>query len=366
MVLPAYPSQLTHAFTVGYGRNFKDDELEDAAESARLFGARHAAVRLDRGDFEQALPKVVSILEEPVASSSIVPMYFVAGRARQDVKVALMGQGPDELFGGYTRHLGVQYGGAFRGLPHWLRSAIATGAGRLPRNEALKRAVGSLGVDDRLERYQSVFSLMPGAAVDALFRDGVLEGDAGAKALECWAPLRPALEGLDELNGFQLLELRSSLPDELLMYGDKLSMIHGLEVRVPFLDREIVEYAQRLPASLKVRYGTRKWLHRRVCRDFLPAEILGRKKRGFAVNVVDDWFHGAIGGRMLDYIGDDQSEIYRLLNPEAVRRLLAEHRAGRHDNHKILFSIVVLEQWLRSAAAEVQGDPALHLSRAAS
>jgi len=340
-------------FTVGYGRDFKDDELDDAAETARIFGARNATVRLDREQFEQALPRVVSILEEPVASSSIVPMYFVAQRARQDVKVALMGQGPDELFGGYTRHLGVRYGGAFRALPQWARSAIAGGVGRLPRNEALKRAISSLGIADRLKRYQGVFSLVPGPAVDALFRDGVLDGDAGERALECWAPLRPALEGLDELNGFQLVELRSSLPDELLMYGDKLSMVHGLEVRVPYLDREIVEYVQQLPAALKIRHGTRKWLHRRVCHDFLPTEILGRKKRGFAVNVVDGWFQEAVGGRMLDYLNDPQSMVYRLLDPAAVRALFASHRAGREDNHKILFSVVVLEEWLRSVAGSM-------------
>src|SRR6516162_8304740 len=92
------------AFTVGYGEDFKDDELVDAAQTAALLGARHIPVRLDRGEFEQSLPRIVDALEEPVASSSIVPMYFVSQRARQDVKVALVGQGPDESFGGYRRH----------------------------------------------------------------------------------------------------------------------------------------------------------------------------------------------------------------------------------------------------------------------
>ena len=94
----------------------------------------------------------------------------------------------------------------------------------------------------------------------------------------------------DELGGFQLLEIRSSLPDELLMYADKLSMAHSLEVRVPYLDRTVVEYVQRLGAGFKVRNGSRKWLHRRVCEHYLPSHILKRKKRGFAVNVVDDGF----------------------------------------------------------------------------
>lgn len=349
-------------FTVGYDQSFKDDELDDAARSAALFKARHSEVRLDRKEFERALPRVVSILEEPVASSSIVPMYFVAARARQDVKVALMGQGPDELFGGYTRHLGVRYGGAFRVLPRWIRTSLASSIGRLPRNESLKRAGYSLAVEDRLERYRDVFSLLPGANVDALFHDGALPADVDRRVLECWSPLRPAIDGLDELNGFQLIELRSSLPDELLMYGDKLSMVHGLEVRVPYLDREVVEFAQRLPANLKVRHGARKWLHRRVCRRFLPGEIIRRKKRGFAVNVVDDWFRDAVDGRMLEYIGDRESRMYRFLQPPAVQRLLAEHRAGRQDYHKILFSLAVFEQWLRSGAggldrAEIVGRP---------
>src|SRR6267378_7162579 len=100
----------------------------------------------------------------------------------------------------------------------------------------------------------------------------------------------------DVLRLFQLLEIRSSLPDELLMYADKLSMAHSLEVRVPYLDRTVVEYVQRLGAGFKIRNGTRKWLHRQVAQRYLPRRILKRKKRGFAVNVVDDWFYSSLGG----------------------------------------------------------------------
>ena len=102
------------AYTIGYGETFEDDELADAAETASLLGARHVPVKLDRAEFERSLPKIVECLEEPIAASSIVPMYFVSQRARQDVKVALIGQGPDELFGGYKRHLGVHYGDWWR------------------------------------------------------------------------------------------------------------------------------------------------------------------------------------------------------------------------------------------------------------
>ncbi len=115
-------------------------------------------------EFEQALPRIVSIVEEPVATSSIMPMYFVCERARQDVKVALVGQGPDELFGGYRAHLGVHYGGpgeSSAGLRQ-VMARLSTGC----RAARRKRGVYSLGVEDRLRRYQNVFSLLPGKDVD--------------------------------------------------------------------------------------------------------------------------------------------------------------------------------------------------------
>src|SRR5206468_296848 len=207
---------------IGYGESFEDDELADAAETASLLGARHTTVRLDQSEFEKSLPGIVDCLEEPVAATSIVPMYFVSQRARQDVKVALIGQGPDELFGGYKRHLGVHYGDLWRGLPTGLRSVIGSAIDRLPRNEMLKRGVNSLGVEDRLKRYQDVFSLAPADAIDELFRDDVLPEREGRELVECWRDLTPQMEHTDELGAFQLLEIRSSLPDELLMYADKL------------------------------------------------------------------------------------------------------------------------------------------------
>jgi asparagine synthase (glutamine-hydrolysing) len=144
------------------------------------------------------------------------------------------------------------------------------------------------------------------------------------------------------------LEIRSSLPDELLMYADKMSMAHGLEVRVPYLDREVVEFAECLKADFKVRNGVRKWLHRQVCRNFLPAAILRRKKRGFAVNVVDGWFQDSMTGKMNDVLLDRNSRMYTYLKHAVVARLYRQHTTGRQDHHKILFSLIVFEEWLRS------------------
>jgi asparagine synthase (glutamine-hydrolysing) len=340
------------AYTIGYGESFADDELSDAAETASLFGARHITVRLDQGQFERSLPRIVECLEEPIAASSIVPMYFVSQRARQDVKVALIGQGPDELFGGYKRHLGVYYGEWWRSLPGGLRSMIGFAVNGLPRNETLKRGVHSLGVEDRLKRYQDVFSLVSAETIDELFRDDVLPEKQGHELVEYWRGLTPQMEQTDELGAFQLLEIRSSLPDELLMYADKLSMAHSLEVRVPYLDRTVVEYVQRLSANFKVRNGTRKWLHRQVCQRYLPRQIFRRKKRGFAVNVVDQWFQSSFTGELPDLLLDESSLMFGMLEPESVRKLLNAHRSGRQDNHKLLFSLIMLEHWLRQVRAK--------------
>ena len=335
-------------FTVGYGKSFKDDELSDAAETANIFSADNISIEIKRETFEKTLPKIVKCLEEPIASSSIVPMYFVCERARQDVKVVLVGQGPDELFGGYKRHFGVRYGEYWRDVPGFLRTPLTTAINSLPRNESLKRGVYSLNIPDRMKRYQYVFSIMPGEIVDGLFREGLLDSGAGDKILECWAGLESFMEHTDELGGFQFLELRSSLPDELLMYADKLSMAHGLEVRVPYLDRELVEYVERLPANFKVRNGSRKWLHRKVCNDFLPKSIINRKKRGFAVNVVDEWFQNSLSNKLEGILLDSSSLMYKFLRPEAVQKLFREHTSKKNDNHKMLFSLVVFEEWLRA------------------
>ncbi|HTB85371.1 MAG TPA: asparagine synthase (glutamine-hydrolyzing) [Candidatus Sulfotelmatobacter sp.] len=334
------------AYTIGYGKSYVDDELIDAAETASLLCAQHHQVRIDQEEFEKALPNIVRFLEEPIASSSVVPMYFVCQRARQDVKVALIGQGPDELFGGYNRHLGVRHGETWRNLPKPLQAAATRIINSLPRNETLKRGVQSLGIADRLSRYENVFALHPADTVNGLFRDPHRKFSG---LTEFVRPLESQMSKLDELGGFQLLEIRSSLPDELLMYADKLSMAHSLEARVPYLDRTVVEFAQRLDSSFKVRGTERKWLHRRVCEKFLPRQILKRKKRGFAVNVVDSWFQNSAQGKVTEILRDPSSLMYSLLDPAPVKKLLEEHQSQRQDNHKLLFSLVMFEQWLRSA-----------------
>ena len=305
---------------------------------------------LDHDDYERQFMTIVGRLEEPIAASSIVPMYHVCARARQDVKVALIGQGPDELFGGYLRHLGVLHGQRWRQLPGWTRDLVAAAVRGLPRHEGLKRAVQALATADRGERYRDVLSILPRPTAAELLRPehrGDLDPSSGP---DWWSELEPLLADADELGGFLAVELRSALPDKLLMYGDKLSMAHGLEVRVPFLDREVVEFVERLPSHAKVALGQRKRLHRRVCRSLLPPAILRRKKRGFAVDAVDRWFRAGRPGMVDTYLLDPSARIGDYLDLDAIGRLVDAHRRGAADHHKILFNLIALEAWLRADA----------------
>lgn len=332
-------------YTAGFHKGFENDEVEAAGKVADAFGAQHTAVRLDRERFEKMLPELVKTLEEPVTAASIVPMYHVCARARQDVKVALMGQGPDELFGGYKRHLGLHYGKYWRALPPWMRALSSSGLSFLP-GEAVRRGVYALAAAERFRRYEQVFSIIPDSLAKYLFEPGALPSGAENRVGDCWRDLYQLMSHTDELGGLQALELRSALPDELLLYADKLSMAHGLEIRVPYLDYEIVKFAEQLPASLKIRRFKGKWLHRRVCEKFLPASSLKMKKLGFETPV-DSWLTRP-DGNMRENLLDENSLIYRYIRPKAVKGLINEHAIKKNDNTKILFSLIVLEEWMRA------------------
>ena len=340
-----------NTYTVGFGAGTRNDELDDAAETARVLGAPNTGILLERDAYEEAMASMISNVEEPIATQSVVPLYYVCQRAREDVKVALCGQGPDELFGGYKRHLGLRYGGYWRALPSWIRDPMRSVLSAMPRNDDIRRALYSLDVSDRNKRFQQVFSIMRGDQIDSLFQDGVLPENAGDQILECWRGILPLIEHTDELGAFNFVEVRSSLPDELLMCADKMSMAHGLELRVPYLDQDVVEYVERLNASFKVRRGSRKYLHRKVCKNYLPDEIVNRKKRGFEVDV-DGWFRNSLSKKLDETLLDKSSQMYDLMRYDAVESLVQEHKQGKKNNSKILFSLVVYEEWNRTFLAK--------------
>lgn len=163
-------------------------------------------------------------------------------------------------------------------------------------------------------------------------------------------PFLDGIDEVDEITGLQILELCTFLPDHLLLYADKLSMAHGLEVRVPYLDHEVVEFALGLPPTDKIRWGRRKHLHREICRDTFPRHLLGRPKRNFGATVVRDWLRSTLQSQMTDVLRDPSSLIFRIMDHASVNGMLNEHQQGMGDHHKILHNIVVLEYWMRSDA----------------
>jgi len=334
-----------NTYTVGF-KNFSGDERGAASHTASILKTRNISLEIGKEVFEDTLSKVVGVLEEPVTASSVVPMYHICSRARQDVKVVLMGQGPDELFGGYPRHLGVQYGHFWRSVPEILRAPLIKMLGARNGNETIRRGLYALGTETRIERYRKVFSIMPEELIDTLFGDEYASLGTDEKLMECWGDLLPLMKGTDELGGFQFLEIRSSLPDELLMYADKLSMTHGLEIRVPFLDLDIIEFVERLKSSYKVRNFSGKLLHRKVCNRLLPKEIVCRKKIGF-MTPINEWFLESMGGKCNSLLKDPTSRIYGLLKYDAVNSILTDHQNRRFDYSKIIFSLIALEEWMR-------------------
>ncbi|HRI12547.1 MAG TPA: asparagine synthase (glutamine-hydrolyzing) [Verrucomicrobiota bacterium] len=338
-------------FTATYGTDDLDDELVDANGFARALGNPHAAARISRKLFEDQLSHVVASLDEPIGSASIVPMFFVSQRARADVKVALMGQGPDELLGGYRRHVGVYYGQYWRCVPSPIRHAARHALDLIPGLTTFRRAAYSLDVPNRLARYLNVVTLLSPDLLADLFRPGLIANELSGKILESWAELVPGFESLDELNGFNYLEVRSTLPDQLLAYGDRLSMAHGLEVRFPFLDVEVINYVEQLPSAYKICGLRRKLLQRKICRRFLPARAFRGRKKGFAANITARWFRGPQTCRMGSLLRDPGSLIFAYFEPSKVGALLDLHQTGKRDHSRVLFNLVVLEEWLRLRSA---------------
>ena len=182
-------------YTVGYGSSFSDDELRDAEATASHFASQHAAVTLDRATFRRSsLENIVACLEEPIASSSIVPMYFVCQRARQDVKVALIGQGPGRAFRRVSPSSWRTLWGRLGAAPPWMRAAAAKFIVRLPRNETLKRGVYSLDVPDRLRAISMCCLCFLEPEIDELFQEGCWRPNTGDTIVECWRDLEPTYE----------------------------------------------------------------------------------------------------------------------------------------------------------------------------
>jgi asparagine synthase (glutamine-hydrolysing) len=334
--------QSPKTFTVGFADDFDRDERAAARETATRLGTEHHEIVLTAQDYAGLLDQSVAQLEEPIATSSTLPLLQVCRLAREHVKVVITGQGADEPFGGYSRHFGERWGGLLRAIPAPLRRGVlGPMVAALPRGERLKRAFASLGEEDVARRFRSVYSIF-----DDLDRQILLGGRAQAAAavddvISMW---RRGIEDLDPLSQMLYVDARFSLADNLLIYTDKMSMAASLEARVPFLDLDLMGYAESIPSRWKVRNRTGKWILKRALHRWLPDGLSARPKIAFETPV-SNWLRADKLEEARDRVLGTGSACSNLLSRREVARLFEQHRSGRRDLHWQLFSLITLEFW---------------------
>jgi asparagine synthase (glutamine-hydrolysing) len=356
----AIMSQLTdhpvRTFTVGFKDNTSVNELKEARASAALFHTEHHEIVLDSLDYRQFLERAVWHLEEPISTTSVLPMYFVCELARRHVTVVLTGQGADEPLAGYHRYYGERYGHLYRRLPHGVHRYLVPLVEMLPRQERAKRAVRSLGTCDVSERFAQAYAVFTDEMKSTLWNPEHRPETGHHQATHIVDYWRQGIGHLDSLIQMAYVDARLSLSDDLLMYGDKMSMAHSIEARVPFLDLEYMAAAESLPASLRIRGWTRKYIHKKAVAKWLPQGMIHRSKRGFETPM-DRWFRSELSGYVRDTLLAPGAACRTYFEPGALETLISDHVSGRQDNRRQLFSLLVFELWHHRFIAEVGASP---------
>jgi asparagine synthase (glutamine-hydrolysing) len=332
-------------FTIGFpGHGDLLDERRDAAESARLIGTDHHETAMSESDFLAELARCVPRLEEPCGIPSAPALLQLSRFAARDVKVVLAGQGADEPHGGYGRHQAAALLGGLRRVPPGLAGPAASLARALPRAANARRVAHVLAGRGDAERLLRLVEVS-----DAQVRSA-LTPSTGAEAEE--ERLARARSVLADVPGRGLLEqalyldTRMFLPDGILICNDKMSMAAGLELRVPFLDRELMRFVESVPASHRVRPRAGKRLHRAAMAHLLPPQVTSRPKHGFSTPY-DDWLRASLGAEVRRRY-EAGSELSGLVEPAAVARLVDEHARGRADHKAILYCLLELSEWHRA------------------
>jgi asparagine synthase (glutamine-hydrolysing) len=323
----------------------------DERRPARTLAERYATVHQEcllAPDVTDILPRIVHAFDEPFADSSAIPNFLVCQETARHVKVALSGLGGDELFGGYQRYVGLQLGEAYRWVPGVARSAIATLARHLPNGhgasqlgDRLKRfvAAGEMSSADRYRSFVSAFW-----NVKELLHPDVHESLRRRDARYDRVIRGLAIENTLDLGLFADLHLY--LPDDLLTLTDRISMAHSLEVRVPFLDHELVEFVARMPARFKVHRFRTKILFRRAIAPWVPKGHLARSKQGFSVPLAE-WLRGSLRPMLSDLVASQNWRESPWLNQFTVRRLVDEHLTGKVSHEVRLWAIICFLEWER-------------------
>jgi asparagine synthase (glutamine-hydrolysing) len=352
-------SQPVRTFTVGFS-DVAFDEADDARKVATHLGTSHTELHVDAKTAIDVIPTLPRMYDEPFADSSQIPTHLVAALARQHVTVALSGDAGDELFGGYNRHVwGGQLNARFGRMPAPLKrllSALLSAvspepAGTIARlaepllpslrnvrrvgDQAAKlaRIIGSNSFD---EMYQLLCSIESDPS------QTVLQGEESAN----WSTdeMGKVKFRLDPLDRMTLADSLSYLTDDILQKVDRAAMSVSLETRVPFLDKDVVEFAAKVPPGMKVRAGRGKWLVRQVLYKHVPAALIDRPKTGFSIPL-DDWLRGSLKSWAGDLLSPDRLRRQGLFNVKRVEEMLVEHMSGRRNHGYWLWNVLMAEAW---------------------
>jgi asparagine synthase (glutamine-hydrolysing) len=326
-------------FSVGFEeRSF--DELDHARLVARRYGTDHHEIVL-RPDAAQLLPEIVAAFDEPFADSSALPTYAVSRLAAGHVKVALSGEGADELFGGYFTYVADV-------LAPWLRGPARVAAPVVRRIPSSSRRVS---LEYKAKRFVAAAALPPlerhhgwKEILAPAVRAELLGPGSRPDPVDVLRARYAETAGAPGLARLQDVDLGIYLPDDLLVKTDRASMAHSLEVRVPFLDPAVSDLALALPTRMKVRGLDKKRLLRRAVRPLLPEEIVDGPKRGFSIPAAA-WLRGELLPLARDLLSPDSLRRGGILDPAPVGRLLDEHVTRRHDHSRALWGLLCFTLW---------------------
>ncbi|WP_167525509.1 asparagine synthase (glutamine-hydrolyzing) [Roseomonas genomospecies 6] len=332
-----------HSFSLGYADRLEDKrDVYYARMIADRYGTDHHEHAMAASELAERIPTLARHFGQPFAG--VVSTYFLTRLVRDHVKVVLSGDGADELFASYGHHRLV-----------W---PLANLAAARDNGAADPYAVADLApLGDRVELVRR-FDGMPPWQVRAGFgafsagqKRGLLATDAGRAiaGYDAGAFLEPLFRhstARDGLNRMLDVDIRTSLPGEVLLFSDRLSMAHGVEVRSPFLDYRVAELAARVPGTLKIRGGTLKYLLKTLAARYLPREILDRPKEGF-VQPNHVWLRGQLDAVLDDLLSPDSLAEDGLFDPASVRSLIDDHRQGRNDHAFRIWTLVMFQAWQR-------------------
>ena len=329
------PNLLT--FTTGFEREGYS-EVDVAAESAAAIGAEHIVKVVSPEEYADAIPKIMWYLDNPVADPSLVPLYFVAAEARKHVKVVLSGEGADELFGGYTIYKEPLSLAPFEKIPSPLRQGLGKLSRVLPDGMKGKSLLerGSMTMEQRYYgnarsfNYEQLKRVIPWARPEWNHE-------------EVTAPIYAQSEHMDPVARMQHLDLFTWMRGDILVKADKMNMANSLELRVPFLDKEVFEVAETIPHEYKIAHGTTKYALRKALEQIVPPHVLHRKKLGFPVPM-RHWLAGdELFGWAQDTINESQTD--DIFDRAAVLEMLKEHRDGISDHSRRLWTVLSFMIW---------------------